>query len=241
MPFHSHPFWEIIVVMAGSEAVVMDGQRYVASSGDVLIYPKTVAHEEEHVGPVALESYFISFEWRQAHWDVPPLIQDRDGRIRELIVWLWEEQQAFSPWAEHYRATLLECLLAECERISSCREETGLVSDVRAYIRDHLDETVTLDQLARFCGMSKYHFVRRYKQLSGMTPMHDVRRIRLERARHLLLTTNAPLKTIAALVGFSDEFYLSRSLSKHFGTGARRMRDGEYQGRQNVSVRDPAS
>jgi transcriptional regulator GlxA family with amidase domain len=73
-----------------------------------------------------------------------------------------------------------------------------------------------LDDLARKAGMSKYHFVRLYKKLSGRTPMNDVRMIRVEAARDLIITTDLPLKTIATRVGLGNEYYLCRVFRQAF-------------------------
>jgi transcriptional regulator GlxA family with amidase domain len=54
--------------------------------------------------------------------------------------------------------------------------------------------------------------------------MEDVRMIRLEAARNLLLTTNLPLKAIAPRVGLGSEYHLSRLLRRHFDLGARELR-----------------
>jgi len=63
--------------------------------------------------------------------------------------------------------------------------------------------------------LSKFHFIRRYRTLTGRTPMEDLRLIRIEAARDLLLTTNLPLKEIAPRCGLGDEYHLSRLFRRY--------------------------
>jgi transcriptional regulator GlxA family with amidase domain len=72
--------------------------------------------------------------------------------------------------------------------------------------------------------MSKFHFSRRYRQLTGLTPMEDLRQLRLEAARDLLLTTDLPLKAIAPRTGLGDEYHLSRLFRRAFGIAPGELR-----------------
>jgi transcriptional regulator GlxA family with amidase domain len=99
-----------------------------------------------------------------------------------------------------------------------------MVRTVLAFIREHLSEHFTLDDLAAQAKMSKFYFARAYRSLTGLSPMDHARLIRLEAARELLLSTNLPLKSIAPQVGFASEFHLSRLLRTRLGVGARQIR-----------------
>ncbi|HHN46497.1 MAG TPA: AraC family transcriptional regulator [Planctomycetes bacterium] len=95
---------------------------------------------------------------------------------------------------------------------------------VMTYVEAHMEEKITLDALARVVGLSKYHFVRKYRQATGLTPLAHIRRVRLEAARSLLLTTDLPLKAVAQRVGMANEYHLSRLLRKHLSIGVRDVR-----------------
>ena len=72
--------------------------------------------------------------------------------------------------------------------------------------------------------MTKYHFLRRYRALTGKTPMEDVRAIRLDFARNLILTTDLPLKLIAVQAGLGDAYQLSRLFRKHLNLAPSALR-----------------
>ena len=106
-----------------------------------------------------------------------------------------------------------EALVTEWLRLAQHREHP-VVETVRDYILKHIAEPLTLADLAKTAGMSKYHFARTYKKITGKTPLEEVREIRVQHARGLILTTNLPLKAIAPLAGFGDEYRLSRVFRK---------------------------
>jgi AraC family transcriptional regulator, regulatory protein of adaptative response / methylated-DNA-[protein]-cysteine methyltransferase len=57
------------------------------------------------------------------------------------------------------------------------------VATARAYLADHLDETVTLDRLGREVGVSPYHLQRTFKRVLGLTPKEYVLALRAERLK----------------------------------------------------------
>lgn len=215
---HFHHFHELIVVFSGRMRITIGGQTLAARAGDVLFYPKGVPHEEAADPTDPAETYFVGFEPDDGmDLALPFLSRDTTGRIRQLISWLYADRDLCASVEQEAPRTLLRSMLAELQRAGNLREDQ-LVAQVRQYIYDHIDQALTLEELAREAGMSKFHFLRRYKQLTGRTPMQDVRSIRTEYARELILTTNLPLKVIAPKAGLGNEFHLSRMFRKHLQT-----------------------
>jgi transcriptional regulator GlxA family with amidase domain len=113
--------------------------------------------------------------------------------------------------------------MAETDRCAAPQEPL-LVVAIKMFIRGHLTDKLTLEDLAAHASLSKYHFLRRYKELAGRTPMDEVRRLRLERARELVLATGLPLKQVAELAGFCDEYYLGKAFRTQLGCSPGKLR-----------------
>jgi len=79
--------------------------------------------------------------------------------------------------------------------------------------------------------MSKFAFVRKFRRLRGRTPMEELRLLRLDRARTLLLTTSLPVKAIAPEVGIGDEYQLSKLFRRHFNLAPSQLRTRSLAGR----------
>ena len=153
---------------------------------------------------------------------VAPL-RDGAGRLRELLQWVLVERRSDFPGADRYRASLLELAVQEASRLAS--DDSGMLEKkLRAYVLDHISDSITLDDLARHVGMGRFHLCRKYRDLTGDTPMVTVRAIRMERAGELIRTTQLPLAKIAIQVGLRSEQHLSRLLKAHFGVGIRELR-----------------
>jgi AraC family transcriptional regulator len=72
---------------------------------------------------------------------------------------------------------------------------------VRDYIEAHLDDRLTLTDLAKVACLSPYHFSRSFKQSIGVGPQRYVIQRRLERAKAMIRWTNQPIAEIAQQVG----------------------------------------
>ena len=85
------------------------------------------------------------------------------------------------------------------------------------YIEVHLDDRLTLTDLAAVACLSPYHFSRSFKQAVGIGPQRYVTQRRLERAKTLMRRTNQPVALIAQQVGFSDQSHLTSVFRREVG------------------------
>jgi AraC-like DNA-binding protein len=95
---------------------------------------------------------------------------------------------------------------------------------VRDYIETHLDDRLTLTDLAGVACLSPYHFSRSFKESVGIGPQRYVIRRRLERAKTLIRRTNQPLAEIAQQVGLCDQSHLTSIFRRETGVTPGRYR-----------------
>ena len=94
------------------------------------------------------------------------------------------------------------------------RERVQRVCD---YIEAHLDDPLTLADLAGVACLSPYHFSRSFKQSVGVGPQRYVMQRRIERAKTLMRQTNQPLALIAQEAGFTDQSHLTSLFRRETG------------------------
>jgi AraC family transcriptional regulator len=95
---------------------------------------------------------------------------------------------------------------------------------VRDYIETHLDDRLTLTDLAGVACLSPYHFSRSFKEAVGIGPHRYVRQRRLDRAKTLIRRTNQPLAEIAQQVGLCDQSHLTSIFRRETGETPGRYR-----------------
>lgn len=93
-------------------------------------------------------------------------------------------------------------------------QQLRLVDD---QIRYHLDEDLSLQDLADTLNLSRFHFARRFRQTTGVSAHAYVVRQRIERAEILLRRTRTPLRDVAAQCGFSDQSHMTRIFKQRLG------------------------
>jgi len=91
------------------------------------------------------------------------------------------------------------------------------------FSRPHVNWTI--EQLASEAGLSRSTFFNRFHEVFGAPPFETLRRIRLERAKNLMRSTNASLANISAAVGYKSETALIRAFKRAFGVTPGRWRD----------------
>jgi len=79
-----------------------------------------------------------------------------------------------------------------------------MVEKVQDWMLKHYAETFSLEQLCDRFAVSKRTLIRRFKNACGETPIHFLQRIRVEKAKHYLESSNLPLEQIVLKVGYED-------------------------------------
>jgi transcriptional regulator GlxA family with amidase domain len=99
-----------------------------------------------------------------------------------------------------------------------------LVREFERWARDHLAASFSLDEAARAVRASKRTLTRRVGDVLGKSPLSYVQDLRVERAVHLLKTSNDDVEKIAAAVGYADGVTLRNLLRRKLGRGVRAIR-----------------
>ncbi len=90
---------------------------------------------------------------------------------------------------------------------------------------EHLDERVSLDDLAASVSLSRFHFARRFRRSTGRSPHDCVVTQRVDKAQTMLSRTNIPLTDIAVRCGFADQSHFTRVFKARVGTTPGRFRE----------------
>jgi hypothetical protein len=85
------------------------------------------------------------------------------------------------------------------------------------YIINHLDEKISLKELANYLDISEGYLSNVFKTATGQTVIEYVNKTKLKKVRELVITKKLTLREAGESVGLNDENYVSRMYKKYFG------------------------
>jgi AraC-like DNA-binding protein/ligand-binding sensor protein len=95
--------------------------------------------------------------------------------------------------------------------------ESPFVRKAKAYIARHQDDQVTLEQAAAAMNVSTFYFCKLFKKATGMTFTEYLGRVRVEKAKNLLLNPHLRISEIAYSVGFQSLTHFNRLFRQFAG------------------------
>lgn len=85
---------------------------------------------------------------------------------------------------------------------------------IRNYLKHHIDQKVTVDELVDISGISKFYLIHLFKKTFGMSPIQYHQMLRIEKAKEIILFTTESLTVIAEKFGYSDIQSFSKAFKK---------------------------
>jgi AraC family transcriptional regulator len=134
-------------------------------------------------------------------------------------------------WLEQQALLLMIELLDACGRPDWVATSRCARAELQRRLRlaaDYIDtchaQPIDLDDMARVACLSRYHFVRHFRALHGITPYAYLLRKRARVARRLLDHGATDRETVALQCGFANRFALARALARYPATGEQAVR-----------------
>lgn len=91
----------------------------------------------------------------------------------------------------------------------------NIVDHAKRYISSNISQKITVEDIAKRCAISPKYLCKVFKNTVGVSPLSYVLTEKFEAAKDLLLSTDMPIKEIAAAVGFDDSCYFSTAFRSH--------------------------
>ena len=229
--FGIHENLELLLFLDGQGAVLYDGNRYSVSKGDIVVVNSYAIHQVVSEGELPVFCLIIDRKFCQ-YCGIDPLALLFQPMIREdatlsglyrKVTEIYEDQtdRFFNP---AFKNAVLELLIYLCRHYSSPRGEdvskAPTLEHVRRavrYMRANYARKITSDDIAASAGLSKFHFQREFKRITGRTPNYYLNAIRCIYARRLLESGGYSVKEAALLCGFTNYSYFSSVFCRYTG------------------------
>lgn len=214
----------LFYVAKGSEHFVLDGREVLAPEGSFVFFRPHEAqiheHRDEHNG----EFYYVHFN-APSLAELPAFESSRvysikpSTAVRDLFEEIISELQTKKHAYERMCVAKLFCLFALLERralrdTSPIGQYSGKIAYVIGTMNKDYAEDRTVEDYAALCSMSKFHFLRVFRETTGKTPIEYRNKIRFDHAAEMLVDTDMPINEIARRVGFSSNVYFCDAFKK---------------------------
>jgi AraC-like DNA-binding protein len=236
---HAHAGHELIYVSHGTKKFLLDGVEHTARAGDLIIFRPADVHEEWSVSRRITR---MVIRWSARDMPASQAALPSSDRLGPVVRLPWKQrfQNLFARMVDErshpkrHSETLLGAYLVEflvlleraadaLARGEGAARERRAGARVRAavdLIHTNVDRTLKLEELARSAFMSPSHFSHVFREEAGAAPKQYAIRARIDRAKHLLATTELTAQQVAAELGYSNPYYFYRLFKKKTGQTA---------------------
>jgi AraC-like DNA-binding protein len=169
---------------------------------------RSVAHENEIATPSVLQASFFIEDLVVAQLTRSILFQVRHGEPLDTLAL----DQVAMLLSAHVLQRYCGAVSAGASHLKGLQSWQRLRAD--EMLRAQLDGNITIKALAAACSLSPSHFAREFRKTFGTSVHQYLIRLRVEKAKGLLIGTRKKLSEVAELSGFCDPAALSRAFSR---------------------------
>lgn len=229
---HAHEEFSVGLVIQGSSNVSGMDRNFTVQAGSIITIPPGVVHQ---CNPVDLSRWqfqmlYLKSDWVQSLFDTPlrelPIsvrsLSDKDyprmmhffERLRSDSEFLAKESDLIT--GLDYFLNFEPCFQLPSDGLLS---HNGALQRVRQYLAANYLEKISLDDLARVAGLSKYYLLRYFTKVYRTSPHAYQTMLRVNHAKiELLKRRDQPITMIAQDAGFYDQSHFEKVFKQYSGT-----------------------
>ncbi|MDF2669990.1 MAG: transcriptional regulator [Paenibacillus sp.] len=232
-------------IFGGEGSLELNGARYALRKGVLFYVPAKSRMRITTESTKPLLYYSILFQYGQLRWEgtsgvwkettFTPLPLNSVVHVEESLevleiyqrlTGIWNGNKPGYHW--HCRMEFMQLLHRIMRWMHEDSQETkhsaALVESIIVYLKDHLSEPFDRAAVAARLALSPGYFSVLFKQYTGFTPVEYVMRLRMDRAKQLLMNSDMPVRRIAEEVGYTDPLYFTRLFTRETGISPREFR-----------------
>lgn len=224
---------ELVLITGGAGTITIEHNAYPLKQGTLLYLYPGVEHSLSSCNDNPMSFYGIHFGYLNAKFSNNQWISEEGNAALPIKikseVFAYQKMEGLFKKANKYwnekslgfemicRGSLLEILYNLMHTSEANYSSRLKIEALLAHINKNLHKKITVDDLAEMVNLSPDYLAAQFKNMTGFTIIQYINQCRIDHAKILLLNGELRIKDIASEVGFSDEFYFSKTFKKHEG------------------------
>lgn len=241
---HEHDYYEFYFFMEGDICCQIEEKNYHIQPGDLMLIPPNTPHQayiqyhgshyRRFVLWISRDFYQYLSKQSEAYQYLIQYVQNKkqyifhndsitfNALLTRLIQVLEELHSDRFGKEEKISLSLSELMLTLCRNLyekehpATTDSKLSLCETILRYIEEHLEEDLSLDQLAKLFFVSKYHIAHLFKETFGLSLHQFVVKKRLDKCRQQIVTSKNITETCQQN-GFHDYSSFYRAFVKEYG------------------------
>jgi AraC-like DNA-binding protein len=223
--------YQISYITKGKGKLETLGKEYVIEAGTVFLILPGQWHRYKPDSSTGWDEYYVGFQgsyvakiFKQAFFKN----SNNTFKIGHNITLLnsfediIEKAKGEHPGYQQQMAGRIMNILGEIISVLKNQEFEGKeiekrIKEAQFDLREHLAQSMNLENFAARYGMSYSYFRKLFKTYTGLSPAQYHLQLRLQKARAMISSTDKPIKEIAYALGFESAFHFSKIYKKKFG------------------------
>ena len=206
----------LLLTYSGKGELIYKGESYTLHPGSLFVIDCREEHEYRTLGnswehaDLHIHGGNVGFLYQEYFSKRSPVFplsnwKEYQNRLERLL----KENQALTLY-RNFRVSseiqkLLLFVLNDQNSGNLIGEVPPSIAALTEYLAQNYSHEISLEDMAARCGLSKYHFLRSFKQYTGFTPYDYLNTLRIAQAKNLLADTDLPAYKIGQMVGFPGE------------------------------------
>jgi AraC family transcriptional regulator of arabinose operon len=233
-----HYEYSMIYVIDGCGCFKTEGYTWNINAGDIFFLFKNVEHSYETNNNNPWSTYWINFSGESALYYLNTLnVTPRNpvlqiGNRANIIM---EINEIFNTFNDGYGYIQL-LYASSCARhilTYIIKDQTDFNEDILKgisfkkainYMQSNIGKKFSLDELSSYSNLSKYYFIHKFKEATGITPLDYFLRLKIQKASELLVSSTMKINEISELLGYDNYYYFSSVFKKITGYSPQQYR-----------------
>lgn len=231
----------LIYCIGGKGTLMSDDKHYRIASGDLILLPRDHAHAYKADSKDPWTIYWLHFDGRLADMfyehtqmisrRINISVQPRMVRVFDGLADLRRSGHQMAEFIQgcHQLQALLSYIALLTRQQLPRSGKTLNLEQLRALMQEHIHSHLDLDSLAAEANVSRYHFAKKFKALTGSAPIQYFINMKMQRACYLLDSSRQSIKEVATSLGYDDVYYFSRLFKKTIGLSPTQYRQNRHR------------